>query len=222
VIERILPREVATAEAYGDPPEARLFAVEDVMLGGVAEARRREFTTGRHVARQALSRLGVPAGPLPRGPRRQPLWPVGVTGSITHCAGYRAAAVASAASLVAIGIDAEPNEPLPPALVRSVAGDAERGRLARLTRVEPAVCWDRLLFSVKESVYKTWFPLTHRRLGFADADVALDLDGTFHARLLVPPPAGPEQAPRAFAGRWLADGGFLLSAIAVRPHGSSR
>ena len=48
-------------------------------------------------------------------------------------------------------------------------------------------CWDRLIFSVKESVYKAWTPITGR---FLDVDeVALTLTpksentGTFTARL---------------------------------------
>ena len=35
---------------------------------------------------------------------------------------------------------------------------------------ESRVCWDRLLFSAKEAVYKAWFPLAGRWLGFEDAD----------------------------------------------------
>ena len=50
----------------------------------------------------------------------------------------------------------------------------------------PHVHWDRLLFSAKESVYKAWFPLARRWLGFEDAVVMIDPSaGTFQARLLV-------------------------------------
>ena len=53
-------------------------------------------------------------------------------------------------------------------------------------RAAPDVCWDRLLFSAKESVYKAWFPLAGRWLGFADADITINAaDGTFLVRLLV-------------------------------------
>jgi 4'-phosphopantetheinyl transferase EntD len=37
----------------------------------------------------------------------------GITGSITHCLQYRAAAVALARDVVSLGVDAEPNEALP-------------------------------------------------------------------------------------------------------------
>ncbi|MFD3676463.1 hypothetical protein [Streptomyces sp. NPDC058613] len=41
--------------------------------------------------------------------RRNPVWPSGIVGSMTHCTGYRAAAVARTGHLVALGVDAEPN-----------------------------------------------------------------------------------------------------------------
>ena len=48
----------------------------------------------------------------------------------------------------------------------------------------PAICWDRLLFSAKESVYKAWFRATGRWLGFEDAEVTIDpVARAFHARL---------------------------------------
>ena len=58
--------------------------------------------------------------------------------------------------------------------------------------------WDRLLFSTKESVYKAWFPLAERWLGFEDARVTIDRDrGSFAARLLVP---GPRLDGRELSG----------------------
>ncbi|HEY3692789.1 MAG TPA: hypothetical protein VGL46_21300 [Pseudonocardiaceae bacterium] len=47
------------------------------------------------------------------GERRKPVWPPGVVGSLTHCTGYRAAAVAHRRGVLTVGIDAEPHEPLP-------------------------------------------------------------------------------------------------------------
>lgn len=75
--------------------------------------RQREFATARSCARTALARLGVPPVPVLASPRGAPRWPAGVVGSITHCDGYRAAAVAYTRDVVSLGIDAEPDEPLP-------------------------------------------------------------------------------------------------------------
>ncbi|MFI7426458.1 4'-phosphopantetheinyl transferase [Micromonospora sp. NPDC049836] len=217
MIEELLPAGVAAAEAYDDPPEARLLPAEEALVGGAVEKRRREFTTGRHLARRALAELGVPPVALLAGPRREPRWPDGTVGSITHCAGYRAAVAARAGTLLSTGIDAEPNEPLPAGVLDSIALPAERSRVAELLRHDPAVRWDRLLFSIKESVYKAWYPLTGRWLDFEEADVTVDpAAGTFRARLLVPPPALPDGRPLGgFTGRWLARRGLVLAAIAV-------
>jgi len=54
-----------------------------------------------------------------------------------------------------------------------------------LLRADPSIRWDRLLFSAKESVYKAWFQLTGRWLGFEEASLDIDPSaGTFSARIL--------------------------------------
>jgi 4'-phosphopantetheinyl transferase EntD len=216
VIAEILPDRAIAVEARGDPPGLVLFPEEEAALGRAVEKRRREFTTARACAREALAGLGLPLLPIPSGPRGEPSWPAGVVGSITHCADYRACAVARASELVALGIDAEPNEPLPDGVLATIARDEELSQLRGLTRTAPEVHWDRLLFSAKESVYKAWFPLTKRELGFEDALLTFDLcQGTFSARLLVPGPLLGGERLRALSGRWLARDGLVLSAISL-------
>ncbi|MEV8631707.1 4'-phosphopantetheinyl transferase superfamily protein [Streptosporangium sp. NPDC051023] len=210
MIEKILPSWVASAEAFDDPPEATLFPEEEAVIARAVDKRRREFTTARHCARQALGSLGLPPAPILPGERGAPGWPSGVTGAITHCAGYRAAAVSLEA--LTIGIDAEPHEPLPDGVLPAVSLEQERAELGRLGG---DVHWDRLLFSAKESVYKAWFPLALRWLDFEEAHVTFDPSGTFTARLLV---QGPQVAGRqltGFTGRWLVADGLLVTAIAV-------
>ncbi|WP_405845207.1 4'-phosphopantetheinyl transferase [Streptomyces platensis] len=70
-----------------------LFPEESQVIALAVDKRRREFTTARSCAREALRRLGHPTVPIPRGRSGAPLWPAGVVGSITHCQGYRSAAV---------------------------------------------------------------------------------------------------------------------------------
>ena len=186
------------------------------MLARAVLKRRREFTTARACARTALAELGFPPAPILSGEKHEPLWPAGVVGSITHCAGYRAAAVAFDTVVASIGVDAEPDEPLPLGVLSSIALPGEADRVAGLLRAYPATRWDRMLFSAKESVYKAWFPLTRRWLDFTEADVVIDPDrGTFSARLLVPGPELPSGRLDRFDGRWLADGGLVVTAIVL-------
>jgi 4'-phosphopantetheinyl transferase EntD len=226
VIETILPAEVACAEAFTDPPEGLLFPAEAATVAEAVEKRRREFTTGRMCARAALGNLGVPPAPIPRGEGGAPRWPSGIVGSITHCVGYRGAAVARAHDILAIGIDAEPDAALPDGVLDGVSLTGERARLRDLAARIPGTSWDRLLFSAKESVYKAWFPLARRWLDFADVDITIDpANGTFAARLLIPlqhadgfPMAGFPIAGfpvTGFTGAWLARDGLIVTAIAV-------
>jgi 4'-phosphopantetheinyl transferase EntD len=181
MIAEILPYGVRAVEAINDIPGTCLFAAEQAALGRVADLRRHEFATARGCAHRALEELGFPAVAIVPGPNREPIWPDEVVGSITHCRGYRAAAVAKREAFLSIGIDAEPHEDLPSGILDLVARPEE---LAALAASEPVLCWDRILFSAKESIYKAWFPLTGQWLGFADAAVLFDpARATFSARL---------------------------------------
>lgn len=89
-------------------------------------------------------------------------------------------------------------------------------RLGELAARMPDICWDRLLFSAKESVYKAWFPLARCWLGFESADVVFDPDeGTFTARILVQGPLVNGSPLSHLSGRWLACQGLLMTAVVV-------
>jgi len=211
MIERLLPPEVSVVAVRGDDPDATALPEEQALLGGAVAARRAEFATARHCARLALRRIGAPDGPILRGPKREPVWPEGIVGSITHCTGYRAAAVAPAADMLTIGIDAEPHAAIGDRVGNRILRDEERSWIAT---APVGIHWDRLIFSAKESVYKAWFPLAQAWLGFEDASVTLDpAAGTFLARLVIDPPAG---VPAEFPGRYLIADGLVLTAITIR------
>ncbi len=212
----IVPPQVAADEAFGDVLDAVLFPEEEAVVARAVDKRRREFTTARACARAGLARLGVPAAPILPGPRGAPQWPPGIVGSMTHCAGYRASAVARAEDMVTLGLDAEPDDRLPDRVLDAVATADEQEALDALTSATAGPNWDRLLFSAKESVYKAWFPLTGRWLGFKEAAVTINPSaGTFHARLLVEGPVLAGRRLTGFTGRWLARDGLILTAIAV-------
>ncbi|WP_461038587.1 4'-phosphopantetheinyl transferase family protein [Streptomyces mayteni] len=227
VLGKLLAHEpVEVAESFGDPAEPpELFPEEAARVADAVDKRRREFATVRHCARAALAALGGPRVPLLPGERGAPGWPPGFVGSMTHCDGYRAAAVARRETVAGVGIDAEPNEPLrDPGVLEMISLPEERPVLRRLATVYPEVCWERLLFSAKESVYKVWYPLTGKWLDFEEA--RLDFDpgrcpqaGTFTARLLVPGPVVDGVRHSEFTGRWLAEDGLLVTAIAL-PRGT--
>lgn len=215
MIERLLPARVRYAEAWQDDFDVRLFPEEEEQMGATVAARRNEYATVRGCARRALAELGYPASPLLKGERGAPAWPQHIVGSMTHCAGYRAAAVALEADFVTVGIDAEPNEPLPEGVLDIVARPEERACLES-RGASDAFSWGRLLFSAKESLYKAWFPVTRRWLNFEDVRITFDYDGDgFEADVLVWASSGAGELCRQVRGRWMVSDGLLATAVTV-------
>jgi 4'-phosphopantetheinyl transferase EntD len=230
VIEHLVPSSVRTRAAYGDELDAApLYPEEAPAVAHAVPKRQAEYAAGRACARAALIDLRGAAGPILRDAERgAPVWPDGVVGSITHCDGYRAAAVANTADVLTLGIDAEPHGPLPEGVIDVIhSTDEERAALTALGEQAPQVHWDRLLFSAKETVYKAWYPYHHRMLGFTEAELLFTRDtvpaapgaperGTYTARLLIPGPLLAEGiGPGVFTGRWMAREGLVVTAIAV-------
>jgi 4'-phosphopantetheinyl transferase EntD len=229
LIASLLPSAVAVCESTGRPPAGAPgpFPAEEAALRTAGPRRRAEFAAGRSCARTALARLRVTAGPILPGPAGEPRWPAGVTGSITHCAGYQAAAVARTGDVAAIGIDAEPDAGLPAGLIEKIANGAERAWISRQAAAPPvaaapAVCWDRLLFSAKEAAGKLWYPLTGRWPGYHDTVIGLTTTGTFTVRMPGPGPVTGDGPPTSMTGRWLAAGGLIITAIAWAPRRARR
>ena len=108
MIETLVPRS-ACADMYSDVPESTMFPAEAAAVVHAVPGRRLEFAAVRYCARQAMRRIGLPPVPILPDADGVPRWPTGVVGSMTHCAGYRAAAVARSDRLLGIGIDAEPH-----------------------------------------------------------------------------------------------------------------
>lgn len=214
MIERLVPDTVVVVSTR-ELRDIELFPEEERSVGRAVEKRRREFTTGRACARLALERLGTATVAIPNGERGEPLWPAGVVGSITHCRGYCASAVAKAEDVAAVGIDAEVHESLPEGVLDQVAFGRE---LEMVADRGAGVCLDRLLFSAKEAVYKAWFPLAHRWLGFEDVELTIDVGGSeFRARLLVPGPVVDGVRLTEFRGRWCVEEGIVAAAAVVLP-----
>ncbi|MEU5057493.1 MULTISPECIES: 4'-phosphopantetheinyl transferase superfamily protein [unclassified Streptomyces] len=225
MIERLLPNDVAAVEAFRDPaglPAEYLYPQEAAVVARAVEKRKREFSTVRVCARRALSMIGHAPAPLLPDRRGAPIWPTRVTGSMTHCDGYRAAAVAGKGIVASIGIDAEPNARLPAGVLDLVALADERDCVKQLLDDNPEACWDRLLLSAKESVFKAWYPLTQSELGFDQARINFACApgdptvGTFTAELLVHDLAAGGHRLSDFAGKWLCHAGYLVTAVVVR------
>jgi enterobactin synthetase component D len=152
------PRDAEQVFAALLPQDAAVVA-----LALTAPGRPHEFETGRACAQRALERLGVQGTVGRNDETREPLWPHGVAGSITHTRALAVAATMRGAP--ALGIDLEPQlspEALSDVRVSAIS-DAEWSVLGEDAALATA------LFSAKESLFKFLWPQTHVFVDFPEA-----------------------------------------------------
>jgi 4'-phosphopantetheinyl transferase EntD len=129
--------------------------------------RRRASGAARRVARELMNSMGFVGLPILRSTFGAPIWPAGVVGSMAHDDRIAVAAVGLRQDLDAVGIDIEPVAPLPPDMLELIATPRERRAIA------DNQLGAKLLFVIKEAVYKAAYPLDHKFLDFHDIDVDL-------------------------------------------------
>jgi len=215
LLREIIPEGVKYAETFGDH-RGILLPPEEAALGkSTLPKRRAEIAAGRTCARSALGELGLRNVVILPGANREPLWPAGITGSITHCTGYCAAAVAPVAVCRSIGVDAEENQPLPTELLHYISTSPERLCLSNL----PAqmIHWDRLLFVLKEAFFKAWFPMTQRFLEFHDAEVSLVPCRKEFAVKVSERALKANPGPDTIRGRYAANERFIVASAILDP-----
>jgi 4'-phosphopantetheinyl transferase EntD len=149
--------------------------------------------------------LGFPASPIPMGPDRAPVWPAGLSGSITHTRQMALAAVTRAPAL--IGIDLEPDDAVTPPMWDAVFLPAERSLIAA---APDPTAMATLIFCAKEATYKAQYPLTRALFGFDRIEIApghSDFTATFRAQ------TGPIAAGTIWTGHHAAAHGHILAAL---------
>ena len=209
----MLPGAISVAEM---PPSAAdpgaLPLAEQALIERAVDKRRREFAAGRLLARAMLAEARIPAGPLLPDANRVPCWPEGMVGSITHCNTLCAVAVAPAADWLGVGLDVEPAEPLEARLLPMILREAEFARVEALP-ADLRPIGGRLVFSIKEAVYKAIYPSCRVFLDFQQVEIAFAGDDGFVADVLV-----PGAAPRGFErihGRFRVAHGHMGAAVAL-------
>jgi 4'-phosphopantetheinyl transferase EntD len=209
LFEGLLPSAVRVAASPVYDCVSALLPGERPFIERAVESRRQEFATGRVLARGLLDGLGYPDFELLREEDRTPGWPAQVVGSITHSKAFCVVAVGRATEFRGVGIDLEPDKSTDSDIERVVcrgpehdwvasAGEADRGRRCRI------------VFSVKEAVYKAFYPRTRTFWSFQDVGVSIDLEaGSYLAEL----PEGTGLAK--VTGRVACRSGWIVSAVAV-------
>jgi len=184
---------------------------EVALVAGAAPLRRRELLSGRACAHAALRSLGRDDGPIGVGTGRQPVWPQGVVGSISHAGAWCGAAVAAADDAWGLGFDLEVLEPpLSPEVEHLVLSPAERRQIGHRGAYGP-----KIAFSVKECVYKAVYPRTGWRLGFGDVTVAPDLDAGTYTASVAPWFSHAGLDASALDGRFVVSHGYVFTGLTI-------
>lgn len=172
----LFPCGALTAELRGAGDPRALYPEEARSLQKAVRQRIEEFAAGRQCARLLLREFGIEDCAIEVGVHRQPVWPEGLVGSITHTLGFCAAVAARRSLLRSVGIDTEIAASVKPELWRGICTPAETTWLRSLPQSEQDSA-ATLIFSAKEAFYKCQFGLTQQRLGFHDVSIELPWGG---------------------------------------------
>ena len=138
-------------------------------------SRKEHYRSGRICAGEVLSKLGTLGQPVLRDPQtREPLWPEGISGAITHSGNWAAAAAGKTSDVSGIGIDLEDMErQVDSRISRHVCIPEEQKWLQECGEdfLEQNL---KIIFSAKESIFKAFFPYTRTYLHFHDARILME------------------------------------------------
>jgi len=200
-----------------------LTPVEKKQIGDVCEKRYSEFAAGRSQARQLIASLTGVAETLLIGSYRQPLWPKEVIGSISHSDEYCAVAVAPKSVLDGLGLDVEPFEDLDTDVAEVVLTDAEHASTAEIdaqlirSGAEPmGGKAHKLIFSIKEAIYKCCYPKVQAFIDFKQCNVSLDVASQSYQAMIDCQDAKGNPVHMEISGKWLIEFGHIFAGAEYR------
>jgi 4'-phosphopantetheinyl transferase EntD len=166
----LFPAGVIAVELTAAAPRAVLTTSELNFISHCAQKRIDDFARGRACAHRGMHELGLGEFSLLAGEKREPLWPPGIVGSITHTTGFAAAVVARRIEIESLGIDCEVVDSVDADLWERICTPAEQEFLGQLPEAQ-ARQQAALIFAAKEAFYKCQFPLSHEWVGFEDVSI---------------------------------------------------
>ena len=136
--------------------------------------RKAEFFAGRYCARSALTMIDVTGITIETGGKRQPLWPVGIKGTISHTHLTAVCMVSASEGIKGIGVDQE--FVLTDCLIDEISSqiiNSEESHLIDQVNLSYAEAFT-IAFSAKESFFKAMFPIYGEYFSF-DAVMLIQL-----------------------------------------------
>ena len=223
LLERIIPRDVFWKIAEPWMWQTPLNTEEEALIEKAVDKRKSEFRAGRHCAHALFNAQGIACNALLKGVQREPAWPQGWVGSISHTKGLCVVAIAPKSRYQSIGLDVEQATPLSADVLDLICNPQEQDRLNAIKfrhgNEFASAPLDKVIFSAKESIHKTYFPLNHHTLDFLDAQIALEAsEGTFEAIIVNPEPR-PRTCIDRLSGRFSINRDFVASCIVLEQQG---
>jgi len=174
LINSLFPLQVITVEANPTLVRESCYTEEEAYIRNAMPKRRQEFAAGRLCARRALTQFGIKDYPLLVGNNREPIWPPGIVGSITHTEGYCGVAIALKTNIKSLGLDVE--------FARNLDGNCwehicTQQELAWINSLPSDIQQENiaLVFSAKECLYKCQYAISKRWIDFHDVTIKVDL-----------------------------------------------
>ncbi|WP_217480105.1 enterobactin synthase subunit EntD [Enterobacter chuandaensis] len=149
-----------------------LWLPHHAQLADAGRKRKADHLAGRIAAMHALNERTIPA----IGPSGEPLWPEGVSGSITHSGTQAMAVVTQHPALIGIDCEAILPENEAREIKDGILDEQEERVLCRAGY--PFALALTLAFSAKESLFKALFPQVQTYMGFDCARVTMLDDKT--------------------------------------------
>ncbi len=138
-------------------------------------SRKEHYRSGRICAGEVLSKLGTLGQPVLRDPQtREPLWPEGISGAITHSGNWAAAAAGKTSEVSGIGIDLEDLERQVDSRISRHVCIPEEQKWLQECGEDFLEQYLKIIFSAKESIFKAFFPYTRTYLHFHDARILME------------------------------------------------
>lgn len=182
------------AIAIGDP--AAISTVAEISaLGRVVHKRKAEFVAGRHAARGALRGIGLPEADILIGNHRQPLPPHEAVLTISHDERLALAVAAPAEKWWGLGVDIADADDLAENLIATICKESD---LSNLQHGESIAERAKLVFCLKEALFKAIFPQVGDWMDFSQSALSLDhASGCYQARIF-----GTNGAELSLQGQW--------------------
>jgi enterobactin synthetase component D len=147
-----------------------LFEEEKRQIDSFASTRKIDFSTGRYCARKVLETFGKSDVPLLIGSNREPLWPEGYIGSISHSKNLCGAIAGKLDQFRSLGLDIEELSRIQPNIINHVCTPDESLFLQQFD-AQTQLHYTTLTFAMKEAFYKFQFPITRQYVGFQQVEI---------------------------------------------------